>query len=95
MSAFGLSGELVGTVISNRMQKTVVVEVKRRILHQKYKKYIGKRIRFKAHDEKNECGIGDRVIIVETRRMSADKCWKVTKILEKAKGVIEIVNPEV
>ena len=95
MSEFGLSRKLVGTVISNKMQKTVVVEVKRRVLHAKYKKYIGKRERFKAHDEKNECGIGDRVVIVETRRISADKYWKVAKILEKAKGVIEIANPVV
>ena len=95
MSEFGLRRKLVGTVISNKMQKTVVVEVKRRVLHAKYKKYIGKRVRFKAHDEKNECGIGDRVVIVETRRISADKFWKIDKILEKAKGVIEIVNPVV
>ena len=95
MSEFGLHRKLIGTVISNKMQKTVVVEVKRRVLHEKYKKYIGKRVRFKAHDENNECGIGDRVVIVETRRISADKYWKVDKIIEKAKGVIEIVNPVV
>ena len=95
MSEFGLHRKLIGTVISNKMRKTVVVEVKRRVLHKKYKKYIGKRVRFKAHDEKNECGIGDRVVIVETRRISADKYWKVAKILEKAKGIIEIANPVV
>ena len=95
MSEFGLDRKLIGTVISNKMQKTVVVEVRQRVLHAKYKKYIGKRVRFKAHDEKNECGIGDRVVIVETRRISADKYWKVAKILEKARDVIEIANPVV
>jgi small subunit ribosomal protein S17 len=94
MEAFGTGRTMVGTVTSNRMQKTVVVEVKRRVLHARYKKYVSKRTRFKAHDEKNECGIGDRVQIAETRPQSATKRWKVTKIIEKAQGVIEIATPE-
>ncbi|MBI5527205.1 MAG: 30S ribosomal protein S17 [Deltaproteobacteria bacterium] len=94
MQAFGTGKTVVGTVISNRMQKTVVVEVKRRVLHARYKKYVSKRARFKAHDEKNECGIGDRVQIAETRPQSATKRWKVTKVLEKAEGAIEIATPE-
>lgn len=95
MIEFGTNRKMIGTVVSDRMQKTVVVEVKRRVLHEKYKKYITKRNRFKAHDESDECGIGDRVMIVETRPMSAQKRWRVVKVLEKAKGVIEIENPAV
>jgi len=95
MNEFGNTRKLIGTVISNKMQKTVVVEVKRRVLHEKYKKYISKRNRFKAHDETNECGVGDRVMIVETRPISADKRWKVAKVIEKARGLIEAVTPAV
>ena len=74
-----------GLVVSDKMQKTVVVEIKDKAKHPLYKKTINKTKRVKAHDENNECGIGDRVEIAETRPLSKDKCWRVVKILEKAK----------
>jgi len=92
---FGTRRKLIGTVVSDKMQKTVVVEVRRRVLHEKYKKYVTKKVRFKAHDEENTAAVGDRVSVVETRPLSADKRWKIEKVLEKAKGVIEIANPAV
>lgn len=72
----------IGKVTSNKMDKTIVVEVERRIKHKLYKKYINRRSKFKAHDEKNECKIGDRVKIMETRPLSKEKCWRLVKILE-------------
>ena len=75
----------VGRVVSNRMNKTVVVRVERTFRHPLYGKIIKRAKRFKAHDPKNECQIGDRVEIVETRPLSRDKRWRVTQILEKAK----------
>ena len=73
-----------GVVLSNKMDKTVVVNVERLVKHVKYKKYLKQRTRFKAHDEQNECGIGDQVEIVETRPLSHDKRWRVRAILKKA-----------
>ncbi len=75
----------VGRVVSNRMDKTVVVRVERTFRHPLYGKVIKRAKRFKAHDPKNECRIGDRVEIVEARPFSKDKRWRVAKILEKAK----------
>jgi small subunit ribosomal protein S17 len=75
----------VGVVTSNKMTKTVVVEVKRRVRHEKYGKFLTERARYKAHDETNACGIGDTVRIVETRPMSKEKRWRVAETLEKAK----------
>ena len=75
----------VGRVVSNKMNKTVVVRVERTFRHSLYGKIIKRAKRFKAHDPKNECQFGDRVEIVETRPLSRDKRWRVTKILEKAK----------
>jgi small subunit ribosomal protein S17 len=75
----------VGVVVSDKMDKTVVVRVERRIFHDTYGKVIKRTSRFKAHDEKNQCGIGDRVLIVETRPLSRDKNWAVKQILEKAR----------
>lgn len=75
----------VGRVVSNKMDKTVVVRVESFFRHPLYGKVIKHAKRFKAHDEKNECQIGDRVEIVETRPLSKDKRWRVVKILEKAK----------
>src|SRR5436190_1560548 len=72
----------IGIVTSNKMQKTVVVEVLRMIRHAKYKKYLKRRVKFKAHDEKQECQMGDKVLIVETRPISKEKRWKVQQILE-------------
>jgi len=74
----------LGVVLSNKMDKTVVVTVERQVKHAKYKKYLKQRHRFKAHDERNECGIGDQVEIVETRPLSADKRWRVRSVLKKA-----------
>ena len=75
----------VGKVIRNKMDKTVVVEVVDNVKHPLYKKIIKKTTRRKAHDEKNECVVGDRVRIVETRPLSKEKRWRVEKIVEKAK----------
>jgi small subunit ribosomal protein S17 len=76
--------EKVGVVISNKMQKTVVVEVGRLVMHPLYHKYLRRRTRFMAHDEKNECRIGDRVAIQESRPLSRRKRWAVKAILERA-----------
>ena len=76
---------LVGVVTSDKMDKTVVVTVKDKIKHPLYKKIVNRTIKFKAHDENNECGVGDRVLIMETRPLSKDKRWRVVEIIEKAK----------
>ena len=75
---------LLGKVVSNRMDKTVVVKVTTRRQHPRYKKYVEVSSKFKAHDETNACGIGDRVKIVESRPLSREKRWRVTDILPKA-----------
>ena len=75
----------VGKVVSDKMDKTVVVTVEDRVAHPIYKKIIGWTYRLKAHDENNECGIGDRVRVMETRPLSKDKRWRVVEIIEKAK----------
>ena len=80
-----LRKERTGVVISNKMDKSVVVAVERRVKHAKYGKYIKKTTRFMAHDEKNECGVGDLVTIAETRPLSKNKNWRLKAILEKAK----------
>jgi len=77
--------EFVGTVISDKMQKTIVVQVARLVRHKRYPKIIRSKQRFKAHDEKNEAHIGDRVRIVETRPLSKDKRWRLTEIVARAK----------
>ena len=75
----------VGKVVSDKMDKTVVVIVEDRVAHKVYKKIIGRTYRLKAHDENNECGVGDIVRVMETRPMSKDKRWRVVEIVEKAK----------
>ena len=75
----------VGKVVSDKMDKTVVVIVEDRVAHPIYKKIIGRTYRLKAHDENNECGVGDRVRVMETRPLSKDKRWRVVEIIEKAK----------
>ena len=80
-----LRKERVGLVVSDKMDKTVVVEITDKSKHPLYKKTITKPKRIKAHDENNECGIGDKVRIVETRKLSKDKNWRVAEIVEKAK----------
>ena len=77
--------ERVGLVVSDKMDKTVVVEVTDKRKHPLDKKTITKTVKFKAHDENNECGIGDKVRIVETRKLSKTKNWRVAEIVEKAK----------
>lgn len=77
----------VGTVISNKMEKTVTVNVERLVLHPVFKKYHKRRTRFKAHDEKNQCQVGDQVEIIETRPLSKTKRWAVRSILKKAASI--------
>ena len=74
-----------GLVVSDKMDKTVVVSVEDRVKHAMYGKVLRRTSKYKAHDEKNECGIGDRVLLMETRPLSATKRWRVVEILEKAK----------
>ena len=75
----------VGVVVSDKMNKTIVVAVKDSVQHPLYKKILKRTKKFKAHDENNEAGIGDRVEIMETRKISKDVNWRLVKILEKAK----------
>ena len=75
----------IGKVISDKMQKTVVVAIQDNVKHPLYKKIIKNTIRLKAHDENNACGVGDRVLVMETRPLSKDKRWRVVEIIEKAK----------
>ena len=74
-----------GLVVSDKMDKTIVVAVEDRVKHALYGKVLRKTSRLKAHDETNQCGIGDRVLIMETRPLSATKRWRVVEVLEKAK----------
>ncbi len=75
----------VGIVTSDKMDKTIVVTVERKVKDPLYKKYVSRRKKFMAHDENNECGIGDTVEIIETRPLSKGKCWRLNAIIEKAK----------
>ena len=76
---------MIGVVTSDKMDKTVVVTIKDRVKHPLYKKIVDKSVKYKAHDENNECGVGDKVQIMECRPMSKDKNWRVVEIIEKAK----------
>ena len=80
-----LTRTLVGVVTSDKMDKTVVVAVIDNVRHPLYKKIVKRTVKFKAHDEQNACGIGDTVMIMETRPISKDKRWRVVEIIEKAK----------
>ena len=75
----------VGIVTSDKMDKTVVVTIKNRVRHPLYNKIVNDTVKYKAHDENNECGVGDKVLIMECRPYSKDKRWRVTNIIEKAK----------
>ena len=75
----------VGKVVSDKMDQTVVVAIADRVAHPLYKKIVGRTYKLKAHDENNECGIGDTVKVMETRPLSKDKRWRVVEIVEKAK----------
>lgn len=75
----------VGTVVSDKMDKTVVVAIRDNVKHPLYKKIIKRTVRFKVHDENNECRVGDKVLVMETRPLSKDKRWRIVEIVEKAK----------
>lgn len=76
--------QVVGSVVSDKMDKSIVVLTERLVKHALYKKYIKRRAKFTAHDENNECNIGDKVLITESRPLSKNKRWRLTKIIEKA-----------
>lgn len=80
-----LRKERIGLVVSNKMDKSIVVMVERRVKHPKYGKFVKLTSRFMAHDEKNESNIGDKVLIMETRPLSKNKCWRLVEIIERAK----------
>ena len=80
-----LRKERIGVVVSNKMEKSIVVMVERKVKHPKYGKFVKKSTKFMAHDEKNDCNIGDTVRIMETRPLSKNKCWRLVEIIERAK----------
>ncbi|MFK8038966.1 MAG: 30S ribosomal protein S17 [Crocinitomicaceae bacterium] len=80
-----LRKERIGVVTSNKMEKSIVISVERKVKHAKYGKFVKKTSKFVAHDEKNECNIGDTVRIMETRPLSKNKCWRLIEIVERAK----------
>ena len=80
-----LRKERVGVVVSNKMNKTIVVAEKRKVKHPMYGKFVNKTTKFHVHDEKNDCNIGDLVKISETRPLSKSKCWRLVEIIERAK----------
>jgi small subunit ribosomal protein S17 len=84
MKTRGIKRQLIGMIVSDKMDKTVIVQVERLVKHRLYKKYIRRRAKFAAHDEQNACGIGDRVMITESRPLSKTKKWRVSEIIEKA-----------
>jgi small subunit ribosomal protein S17 len=82
--------KIVGVVIKNKMDKTVVVEVSRSLKHSMYHKYINLKKRYKAHDEENVCSIGDKVLMVETRPLSKEKRWMVKEIIKKEEPILAL-----
>lgn len=80
-----LRKERIGVVVSNKMEKSIVILVERKVKHPKYGKFVKKSSKFMAHDEKNEANIGDTVRIMETRPLSKNKCWRLVEVVEKAK----------
>jgi len=84
MSERGKRKTQIGVVVSDKMDKTVVVKIDRLVKHSVYNKYIKRAAKYKAHDNDNSCKIGDRVLIEETRPLSKDKCWKVRQIIDKS-----------
>ena len=81
----GYNKTYTGVVVSDKMDKTIVVKVSTRKLHKLYKKYLARSKKIKAHDEKNEANIGDTVRVIESRPISKDKCWRLVEIVERAK----------
>ena len=84
MKKRGMNRQVVGTVVSDKMDKTVIVVTDRLVKHQTYKKYVKRRTKFVAHDESNRCNIGDKVLISESRPISKSKRWRVSDIVKKA-----------
>ena len=80
-----LRKERIGVVVSDKMDKSIVILVERKVKHPKYGKFVKKSTKFMAHDEKNEAAIGDTVRIMETRPLSKNKCWRLVEVVEKAK----------
>jgi small subunit ribosomal protein S17 len=85
MEKRNLRKERIGIVVSNKMDKSVVVAVKRKVKHPIYGKFVNKTTKFTAHDEENTCHIGDTIKIMETRPLSKNKCWRLVEIVERAK----------
>jgi small subunit ribosomal protein S17 len=85
METRNLRKERIGVVVSNKMDKSATVEIERRVKHPMYGKFVKKTSRFMAHDENNDCNIGDKVRIMETRPLSKNKCWRLVEIIERAK----------
>ena len=85
MEERGLRKTRIGVVISDKMDKTCVIQIKTRVRHPLYGKFMNKTSKLKVHDENNECGIGDTIRVMETRPLSKDKRWRLVEILEKAK----------
>jgi len=80
-----LRKERIGLVVSNKMEKSIVVQIERKVKHPKYGKFVRRTTKLVAHDETNDCNIGDTVRIMETRPMSKQKCWRLVEIIERAK----------
>ena len=80
----GMKRQLIGIVVSDKMEKTVIVQVERLVKHRLYHKYIRRRSKFAAHDAENNCRIGDKVLITESRPISSRKRWRVSQVVEKA-----------
>ncbi len=80
-----LRKERIGVVVSNKMDKSITVQINRKVKHPIYGKFVKKSGKFLAHDEKNDCNIGDTVKIMETKPLSKNKCWRLTEIIERAK----------
>ena len=85
MSDRNMRKTAIGKVVSNKMDKTIVVAIENSVRHKLYNKIIKRTVKLKAHDENNECAIGDRVRVMETRKLSKDKRWRLVEIIEKAK----------
>ena len=86
MNSRGLRKERSGLVVSDRMQKTVVVLIERMVMHPRFKKVLKRRTKVKAHDEGGQCHVGDRVLIAECRPLSRDKRWRVTRVIERSRS---------
>ncbi len=83
-SARGILRTRLGTVVSAKAAKTITVEIKSKVLHQRYKKYVTRKVKFLAHDEKGQCGVGDLVEVANGRPISKHKSWRVTRVVTKA-----------